>query len=164
MNRSVALLPDGVTELVLLRMGLRALRWTAWGHVKRLASEVERASTRAIAEKAGLLRSERVRFEGRHLGFLQYWSGFDSLEAWSRREPHSAWWRSAVERMRSTGDIAVYHEAFVVAPEGVESIYMNCPPTGLSAFGILKEPVGNLTTGRDRLNRRARKPGESPRS
>ena len=156
MNRAVAMVPEGVSELVLLRMGLRALKWTAWGHIKRLANEVERASARAITEKAGLLHSERVRFEGRHLGFLQYWSGFDALEAWARREPHSAWWRSAVERMRSRGDIGVYHEAYIVARDGAESIYMNCPPTGLSAFGILKEPVGPLTTSRDRLNRRSR--------
>ena len=33
---------------------------------------------------------------------------------------------------------AFNHEAYIVARDGAESIYMNCPPTGLSAFGILK--------------------------
>jgi hypothetical protein len=56
--------------------------------------------------------------------------------------------------MRTRGDLGVYHEAFLVARRDVESIYLDCPPLGLAAFGATSEPVGPRTTARDRLGRR----------
>ena len=154
LRRVVAELPEGVEGLCLVRFGLLARRTSALIFVRRMARRVDRAAAEAIAGGAGLLHSERFAMGWRHAGALQYWEGFEALDAWSRRAPHAGWWREAVDRMRARGDVGVYHEAYLVARRDVESIYLDCPPVGLSAFGVTAEPVGPKTTARDRLGRR----------
>lgn len=155
MDRKVALPPESVTELCLIRLGFQLRRLGALFYARGLAKEIDRAAQAAIAAGAGLFHSERFAFGLRHFGVLQYWRSFDDLEQWSRRPPHSEWWRGAVERMRLKGDFGIYHEAFVVPRAAIESIYLNCEPVGLATFGVSAEPVGPMTTSRDRLGRRS---------
>lgn len=155
MNRKIATLPDSVAELCLIRLGIQVRKWTALPYARGLGKAIERSASEAIGANAGLFRSESFAFGFRHFGVLQYWRSFDDLEQWSRRPPHSEWWRAAVERMRTKGDFGIYHETYVVPRSSIESIYLNCEPVGLSAFGVLGEPVGKMTTSRDRLGRRA---------
>jgi hypothetical protein len=117
----------------------------------RLARAIDRSATEATAAGAGLLRSDRFAISRNHFGVLQYWRSFDDLEAWSHRPPHSEWWRDAVQRMRTRKDLGIYHEVFLVPGGKIETIYMNCQPTGLAAFGVLGEAVGSQTTSRSRL-------------
>ena len=152
MNRKIAVLPDSVTELCLLRLGIQVRRWTALPYARRLAKAIDRSAAEA---GAGLLRSERFAISWRHFGVLQYWRSFDDLEQWGRRPPHADWWREAVERGRTKRDFGLYHEVFLVPRAAVESIYLNCEPVGLSAFGTLGDPTGPMTTSRDRLGRRS---------
>lgn len=154
LRRAVAELPEGIEGLCLVRFGLVVRRVSALGFARRMARRVDAAAARAIAEGAGLLHAERFAMGWRHLGALQYWAGFDALDAWSRRPPHAEWWREAVGRMRARGDFGVYHEAYLVARRDVETIYLDCPPVGLSAFGATAEPVGPRTTARGRLGNR----------
>jgi Domain of unknown function (DUF4188) len=154
MDRKIALLPDSVSELCLVRLGLQVRKWTALGYARRLAKAIDRSAEAATA--VGLLRSERFAFGPWHFGVLQYWRSFDDLEQWGRKPPHSEWWREAVERGRMKADFGVYHEVFLVPRAAVESIYVNCEPVGLSAFGTLGEPTGPMTTSRDRLGRRGK--------
>jgi hypothetical protein len=151
MNRIIASLPDSMTELCLIRLGFqcRGLRAQVFGF--RLGRAIARASSEAIAAGSGLLHSSRFTIDARHFGVLQYWRSFGDLEAWSHRPPHAEWWRAAVQRMRIRGDFGVYHETFLVARDQIETIYMDCRPTGLATFGTLAEAVGPLTTGRGRL-------------
>ncbi len=154
MQRTIASLPESVRELCLVRLGLVVKRWTAWPYARRLGRAIERAAVVAKQNDAGLLHAEPFAMGRGHFGVLQYWRSFDDLDAWSHRPPHVEWWREAVDRMRRKEDFGVYHEAFLVARENVESIYLNCPAIGLGAFGVMGEPVGTLTTSRDRLGRR----------
>ena len=158
MNRKIATLPESVPELCLIRLGIQVHKWTALSYASRLAKAIDRSANQAIAAGAGLLRSERFSFGWRHFGVLQYWRAFDDLEQWGRKPPHSEWWREAVERGRTKTDFGLYHEVFLVPRAAVESIYLNCEPVGLSAFGTLGEPTGPMTTSRDRLGRRPTKP------
>ena len=64
----------------------------------------------------------------------------------------------AVERGRARDDFGLYHEVFLVPRSQFESIYLNCGPVGVATFGVRGEPVGPLTTGRDRLGRRIPRP------
>jgi hypothetical protein len=153
MERRVAGVPESIPELCLVRFGLIARRWSAVPHVRGLARALDRAADEAIRADAGLLRSERFALGLRHLGALQYWRSFEALDAWSHRPPHSDWWRRAVDRMRRRGDLGVYHEAYLVPRQGIESIYLDCPPIGLASFGDLGESVGPLTTAKQRLGR-----------
>ncbi len=158
MQRTVATLPDSVEELCLIRLGFLVRRWTALPYAMRLGRAIDRSAAEAIAAGAGLLHSERFAMGSRHFGVLQYWNSFDALDAWSHRPPHSEWWREAVDRMRRKRDFGVYHETFLVPRSGIESIYLDCPPIGLSSFGVRGEPIGPMTTSRDRLGRRVPKP------
>lgn len=155
MNRKAASPPESAAELCLVRLGLQIRRWGAIFYTRHLARTIDRSAKEAIAAGAGLFHSERFAFGPRHFGVLQYWRSFDDLEQWSHRPPHSEWWREAVERMRRKGDFGIYHEVFVVPRAAIESIYLNCEPVGLAAFGVLGEPVGPMTTSRDRLGRRS---------
>lgn len=156
MQRAIASLPESISELCLVRLGLVVRRWTALPYARRLAKAIDRDARASRLADAGLLHSERFAFGWDHFGVLQYWRSFDALDAWSHRPPHADWWREAVDRMRRRGDFGVYHETFLVPRTNIESIYMSCPRLGLATFGDLGEPVGSLTTSRDRLGRRSR--------
>jgi hypothetical protein len=153
MHRVVARTPESVAELCLVRLGIQVKGLSAWLFARRLRAAIAADARRAMAEGAGLLNSESFSIAIDHFGVLQYWRSFDDLDAWSRRPPHSEWWRSAVERMRLRKDFGVYHETFLVRPSDIESIYLDCHPAGLAAFGVLGEPVGPMTTSRGRLGR-----------
>ena len=157
MDRFVVTPPESVEELCLVRLGLVARRLRAFPFAARMGRAIDRAAREAVESGSGLLRSDRFGLSWGHFGVWQYWSSFEALEAWSHRGPHSDWWREALERMRSKGDFGIYHETYLVPRSGVESIYLNCPPVGLSAFGDKGEAVGTSTTSRDRLGRRAAK-------
>ena len=135
-------------------------RLSALPFARRIGKEVDRAAEEAKRSGAGLLHSEQFLFSFRHFGVLQYWRSFDELEAWSRgTSPHAGWWKQAVERGRTKGDFALYHETFLVPRENIETIYVDCPfPAGLLAFGDRAEATGGLTASRDRLGRRAGRP------
>ncbi len=155
MNRVVAVLPESVEELCLVKLGLMVRKIRALPFAIGIGRAIARAAGEATKAGAGLLRSEGLLADQRHFVILQYWASFGQLEAWSHRPPHSDWWKLAVERMRTKGDFGIYHETYLVPRAGVESIYLNCPPTGLASFGTSGEAVGKMTTSRDRLGRRA---------
>ena len=87
-------------ELCLVRMGIQVRGLSAWLLARRLRWAIAADARRAMAASAGLLESQAFTIGINHFGFLQYWRSFEELDAWSRREPHSEWWRAAVERMR----------------------------------------------------------------
>ena len=153
MRRVTARPPQSIGELCLVRLGVQSRSLSAWWLARGLRRQIEAASREAIRQNAGLLCSEFVRFDRHHFGFIQYWKSFEAMEAWSRRPPHSDWWRDAVERMRAKRDLGVYHETYIVRRDDIESIYMECPPTGLATFGEQGEPIGPMTTARGRLGR-----------
>jgi hypothetical protein len=153
MKRIVARLPESVTELCLVRLGVQVRSLGGLLYARRVAKAVDRSAAEAVASGAGLLLSERFRVGPGHFGVIQYWRGFDELEAWTHRPPHSEWWREAVDRIRTRADFGIYHEAYLVPRDRVESIFLNCRPTGLAAFGVIGDPVGADTNSRGRLGR-----------
>jgi hypothetical protein len=160
-RRAIASLPDSVAELCLVRVGIQARGFRARVFVARLGRAIDRAAAEAMATGAGLLAADRFQLGRGHLGLLQYWQSFDHLEAWTRRPPHSAWWGEAVERIRTRGDLGVYHETFLIPRDRVESVALECSPAGLARFGVAGEAVGPMTTSRGRLGR-LREPAPSP--
>ncbi|MDR5809177.1 monooxygenase family protein [Caballeronia sp. LZ019] len=55
----------------------------------------------------GLLSSQQSFFALNHIGIRQYWRDLDSLEAFTRSEPHSRWWR---DFLRDSGGAGFWHE------------------------------------------------------
>ncbi|HEY4042472.1 MAG TPA: DUF4188 domain-containing protein [Rhodopila sp.] len=132
-RRSVDL--TGYPDLVVIYLGMRvnALRGIAafLGIAPKLA---------AISKHKpdGLLAHETIVFGLRHVGFRQYWHNFESLERFTRSEPHRTWWRGFLKDNRGTG---FWHETYRLKG-GMEAIYLHMPPVGLASFAPALSPEG----------------------
>ena len=83
-----------------------------------------------------------------HLGMRQYWRDFDSLERWTRSEPHKLWWQ---QFLRDTGGTGFWHEAYFMGG-GMEAIYDDLnPPTGMARFAPTLPARGAMFSSRRRL-------------
>jgi hypothetical protein len=99
------------------------------------------------ARPDGLLLHENVLFSLRHLGMRQYWRDFESLERWSRSEPHRLWWQRF---LRNTGGTGFWHETYF-RRGGVEAVYVDMPVrVGLAAFAPVEPAKGAMFTARNR--------------
>jgi hypothetical protein len=104
----------------------------------------------------GLLRHENVIWSliPPHLGMRQYWRDLDSLERWTRSEPHRRWW---LDFARDNGGTGFWHEAYFMRG-GVDAIYDDVPrPLGLSGFAPVTQARGRMFSARRRAGR-----GETP--
>lgn len=82
-----------------------------------------------------------------HLGMRQYWRDFESLERWSRSEPHMLWWK---QFLRDTGGTSFWHETYTMRG-GMEAIYDDIPkPIGFSAFAPVSQARGPMFSARTR--------------
>ena len=95
----------------------------------------------------GLLAHENILYALNHVGMRQYWRDLESLEAFTRSQPHSEWWRRFG---RGAGGAGFWHETYRRAG-GMEAIYLNMPPIGLASFAASRPPVGPFRTSRERL-------------
>ncbi len=78
-----------------------------------------------------------------HIGMRWYWRDFESLDKWSRSEPHLAWFKKF---MKDTGGTMFWHETFFMRG-GMEAIYQNLErPLGFAAFLPMEAPRGVMAT------------------
>jgi hypothetical protein len=89
----------------------------------------------------------------RTIVLLQYWESFDKLRAYARddgREHLPAW----VRYNRSQGDdgaVGIFHETYLIGPDGHESVYNNMPAFGLGAAAGVRPAEGDDETAGRRL-------------
>jgi hypothetical protein len=96
----------------------------------------------------GLLRHEFFLFSLTHVGMRQYWRDLESLEAFSRSEPHKSWWRGF---LRNTGGTGFWHETYTMKG-GMEAVYISMPDDlGFQSFAPARGPQGPFMTARERL-------------
>jgi hypothetical protein len=96
----------------------------------------------------GLLADEPVLYGLRHVGMRQYWRDLESLEAFTRSNPHKTWWAQFSKDSKGAG---FWHEAYRKSG-GMEAIYINMPkPIGLASFAAERRPEGPFLSTRDRL-------------
>jgi hypothetical protein len=137
----------------MIRLGIIAHRFRVLPMVRKLGKAIDKAANDAMANHTGLLQSERIAMRWNHYGYLQYWRSVDEMLAWAHAQPHTDWWKQAVERQRTKQDLSIYHETYLVSDNSFEAIYMN-PGNwrpGASKFGNLVMPKGRLATARGRL-------------
>lgn len=105
----------------------------------------------AVGQKPdGLLLHEPIIYSifPMHAGMRQYWRDFDSLERWSRSEPHMLWWK---EFLRNSGGTGFWHETYFMRG-GMEAIYDDMPKgIGFGVFAPLQIARGNMFAARTRL-------------
>jgi len=135
-------------DLVVIYLGMRV---NALAGIKTLFGFGPKISNSVGAKPDGLLRHENVfySFFPLHAGMRQYWRDFQSLENWSRSEPHKIWWQNFV---RDSGGTGFWHETYF-RRGGIEAIYDDIPVgLGLSAFAPVIAAQGTMFSARKRLN------------
>ena len=132
-------------DLVVVYLGFRVSTWRGLKAFLGIGRGL-RALKRDVPD--GLLCDEPIIYGLNHVGMRQYWRDFESLERFTRSDPHKTWWRQFSKDPAGSG---FWHEAYRRSG-GMEAIYLGLPkPIGLAAFAAAKAPVGPFMTSRGRL-------------
>jgi len=141
-------------NLVVIYLGMRVNAFTGF---KMLLGMGPKISAAVAAKPDGLLLHESVFYSFRHFGMRQYWRDFESLEAWSRSEPHIRWWQNF---LRDSGGAGFWHETYF-RQGGMEAVYVDMnSPTGMARFAPTSPAKGSMFSARQRVGMagRARNP------
>jgi hypothetical protein len=136
-------------DLVVVYLGMRVNRWTG---LKTLFGFGPRIALAVDANPDGLLLHENFLFSlsPPHAGMRQYWRDFDSLERWTRSEPHRQWWK---EFLRDSGGTGFWHETYLMRG-GMEAIYDDvAEPVGFLRFAEVRPARGRMFGARERARR-----------
>jgi hypothetical protein len=134
-------------DLVVIYLGMQVHSLRGLQTLARLGRQI-----RVVKKEKpdGLLAHEDFAFAQvpLHLAFRQYWRDFDSLEAWTRKQPHRDWWRNFLADPKGTG---FWHETHSIRG-GIEAVYDDMHPVpGLGTFAPLVPARGPLFSARKRL-------------
>ena len=89
-----------------------------------------------------------------HLGMRQYWRDLESLERWTRSEPHKLWWQGF---LKDSGGTGFWHETYFMGG-GMEAIYDDVgPQIGFARFAPTETARGAMFSARRRAGH-----GEQP--
>ena len=145
---------SGYPDLVVLYLGMRVNVFQGLATLLGFGSKISEAVQDA---PDGLLAHESIVYSlfPPHVGMRQYWRDFESLERWSRSEPHRQWWQSFLRDPKGTG---FWHEAYF-RRGGMEAVYVNMPDrSGMRAFAPVCAAKGPMFSSR----KRAGLEGEAP--
>jgi hypothetical protein len=134
-------------DLVVIYLGMKV---NALAGIKTLLGFGPRISNAVGQNPEGLLRHEFFLLSvfPLHLGMRQYWRDFESLERWSRSEPHMLWWK---QFLRNSGGTGFWHETYFMRG-GMEAIYDDVPiRIGFSSFAPTHAARGPMFSARTRL-------------
>lgn len=109
---------SGYPNLVVIYLGMRVNTERGQQTLQGLGPKI----ADSVKEKPdGLLLHEDLIYgiDPPHIGMRQYWRDYDSLEAWSRSDPHRSWWQQFI---RDSGGTGFWHEAYYMRG-GMEAIY-----------------------------------------
>jgi hypothetical protein len=139
----------GYPDLVVVYLGLRVNALAGLRQLTRLGRGIQQSVART---PDGLLRHESLvyGFLPLHIGMRQYWRDLESVERWTRSDPHREWWR---DFLRDSGGTGFWHETYT-ARGGMEAIYDDVPiRTGLASFAPVVPARDRLFGARGRLGR-----------
>jgi hypothetical protein len=139
---------SGYPDLVMILLGMQVRTMTG---IKTLLGFGPLISKSAADRPDGLLLHEGFLWSlfPPHAGIRQYWRDFESLERWSRSEPHRTWWKNF---LRNTGGTGFWHETYFMGG-GVEAIYDDIGrPTGLLTFAPAVDARGPMFSSRQRAH------------
>jgi hypothetical protein len=143
-------------DLVVVYLGMRVRRLRGLLTVFGLGPKIR---TTRQQEPDGLLLHEDLLWSliPMHVGMRQYWRDLDSLEAWTRSEPHQKWWRTF---LRDTGGTGFWHEAYFMRG-GIDAIYDDiAPATGIARFATTTPARGAMFSGRQRSGDASQPPAD----
>lgn len=84
---------------------------------------------------------------------VQYWKSFEQLEAYAkdRNGLHYPAWKAFNTKVRSNGDVGIWHETYKVRAGEYECVYNNMPNYGLGKVGELIPAIGNRESAANRI-------------
>ncbi len=138
---------SGYPNLVVVYLGMRVNALTG---LKTLLGFGPKIAASVQAQPEGLLLHEDLIYSlfPPHLGMRQYWRDFESLEAWTRSDPHRDWWKRFLSNSGGTG---FWHETYFIRG-GMEAIYDDLyKPVGLLKFAPSQVARGPMFSARHRL-------------
>jgi hypothetical protein len=136
-------------ELVVIYLGMRVRRPRGLLKLLGLGPQIQKSWK---AKPDGLLLHEDLAWSlvPPHLGMRQYWRDLDSLERWTRSQPHRRWWQ---DFLKDSGGTGFWHETYFMRG-GVEAIYDDmAKPTGLARFAPATPARGAMFSARHRAGR-----------
>lgn len=144
--------PQG-DEVVVFVIGMRINRWRRvrswWGAftaMPRMLAELQESDQ-------GLL-GVRTYWSGRVFLTVQYWRSAAELGAYARNASmrHVPAWGAFNKDAAGTGDVGIFHETYVVASAGIESLYGNMPEFGLAAaVGAVERGAGSRVAAHEQM-------------
>jgi Monooxygenase af470-like len=136
-------------DLVVIYLGMRVRRPRGLAYLLGLGPQIQKSWK---AQPDGLLLHEDLIWSlvPPHLGMRQYWRDLESLERWTRSEPHRRWWQ---QFLKNSGGTGFWHETYFMGG-GVEAIYDDmASPTGLARFAPAQPARGAMFSARHRAGR-----------
>jgi hypothetical protein len=120
-------------DLVVIHFGLRVRRRRGLSPLLRFGPQIQKSRCQP---PDGLLLHEDLIWSliPPYLGMRQYWRDLDSLNRWCRSEPHRLWWQQFLKEAGETG--IFWHETHLRSG-GIEAVYDDTNPTGLSRVAPL---------------------------
>ena len=138
-------------DLVVIYLGMRVRRPRGLAYLVGLGPQIQKSWK---AQPDGLLLHENVIWSliPPHVGMRQYWRDLDSLERWTRSEPHRRWWQ---DFLKDSGGTGFWHEAYFMSG-GAEAIYDDMSAaTGFARFAPTRPARGAVFSARRRAGRGA---------
>lgn len=85
---------------------------------------------------------------------VQYWQSFEQLETYAkdRNGLHYPAWKAFNQKIKSNGDVGIWHETYKVQAGDYECIYNNMPIYGLGKVGELTPAVGKREAAGNRIS------------
>ena len=138
-------------DFVIFLIGMRINRW--WKFHKWLP--VAMAMPKMLKELAQNPESGFLGAETSLNVIVQYWKSFEHLEAYAkdRNGLHYPAWKDFNTKVKSNGDVGIWHETYKVRAGEYECIYNNMPDYGLGKIGILEPAVGKKEYAANRIAR-----------
>ncbi len=133
-------------DLVVVYLGMRV---NALAGLKTLLGIGPKIARSVGAHPEGLLLHENFLFSlwPPHAGMRQYWRDLESLEAWTRSDPHRAWWK---QFLHDSGGTGFWHESYLMRG-GMEAIYLDmAEDTGFARFAPPQAARGGMFSARAR--------------
>ncbi len=133
-------------DLVVVYLGMRVNAWAGLKTLRGFGPKI----ARSVADRPeGLLLHENFLFSlwPPHAGMRQYWRDFESLEAWTRSDPHRIWWKRFLHDSGGTG---FWHESYL-RRGGMEAVYIDmAQDVGMARFAPQRPARGAMFSARGR--------------
>ncbi len=140
-------------DFVVFLIGMRINKFwkiNKWWPVAMAMNKMLEELAAMPVEETGFLGVEKS------LGVIvQYWRSFEHLEAYAKDRDglHYPAWKAFNTKIKSNGDVGIWHETYKVHAGQYECIYNNMPPKGLGKIGELLPASGKSEYAGQRIKK-----------